>query len=562
MRWVHPILARLSMRSNTAPPPQLALSPTPFHVDPTKVGQTRSKDLKFLNAGGGTLIVSRIECQDGPCAPFTVPAGEIRLSADAATSVPIEFRPQSAGEVERTLKIWNNDPLDQPNGWTGFVISGTGLAAGDILVTPTTLSFGSVKIGETTTGAFTIKNVGAGTLVVEGIKFDFASSGFSVDTGGSFSLAPGDDPRVITVRFAPNVGGIETGRLAITSDDQNERISYVDLEGNGLAGRIELSATVLDFGDVGIGDERGRKMVCRNTGDAPLKLTRMTTRYAHYNVSPRAPVTVAVGDSLDLFVTLAPTDVGDGADTLTIESNDPRRRSVDVSLRGRIVWAGYSLSSEWLRFGGVEVGQSASLDLIIVSGGALWLDVDEAFIDDGTSGTGPFGIPSFVPFSIQPGDRGGIAVTFSPTSMDDFDARLELVTNAHRPPPAPELSGSSRPIMTTTPTSLGFGSVLLGTKKRRAVSISNTGSTLLRVTGAVVAPVSGAPFPFALDPFVPFTLQPRSSKQLWVAFQPSVEDEHSAALVIKSNDPKRPTVSVPLTGFGRSQSPESTDAGY
>jgi parallel beta-helix repeat protein len=106
----------------------------------------------------------------------------------------------------------------------------------DIAVSPTTLSFDTVTIGESVTANVTVINTGVATLNVTTTELSGPNASAFTLTDGSapFSLAPGESHNV-TVQFAPDAPGEKQATLTIESTDPNEATVAVALTGTAQA---------------------------------------------------------------------------------------------------------------------------------------------------------------------------------------------------------------------------------------------------------------------------------------------------------------------------------------
>ena len=127
------------------------------------------------------------------------------------------------------------------------------------------------------------------------------------------------------------------------------------------------------------------------------------------------------------------------------------------------------------------------------------------------------------------------------------------------------ITGTNGPVITPSPGSLSFGSVTAGTTSQlQILTFTNTGAVTLTVTGSgmtgpnpdmfIVNPGSTNPCPEQL----PADFLPGQSCNLSVSFAPTSAGPKSATLTISSNDPTRPTLSVPLSGTGIATGPVIT----
>ncbi|MCK4513280.1 choice-of-anchor D domain-containing protein, partial [bacterium] len=119
-----------------------------------------------------------------------------------------------------------NDP-DEPEVAVPAHLHVTG--APDIAVSDTLLSYGEVDVGYTATQILDVSNVGTDELTVSSITTDHPDYWTDVS---ACVLAPGQSQSVV-VTFAPSTDGWITGVLTILSDDPDQSVIEVALEGEG-----------------------------------------------------------------------------------------------------------------------------------------------------------------------------------------------------------------------------------------------------------------------------------------------------------------------------------------
>jgi len=108
-------------------------------------------------------------------------------------------------------------------------------------------------------------------------------------------------------------------------------------------------------------------------------------------------------------------------------------------------------------------------------------------------------------------------------------------------------------VVTVTPSALDFGSVQVGKSSTLVLQIKDPyGAALLSMT--VAAP--GAPF--AVYNPGSYKVAPGASYQLPVGFLPTVAGTANGQLTITTNDPNKPTITIPLTGVGLPPKPTPT----
>ena len=145
-------------------------------------------------------------------------------------------------------------------------------------------------------------------------------------------------------------------------------------------------------------------------------------------------------------------------------------------------------------------------------------------------------------------------MTFSPTDVRAYSASLVVASDdPDEPSVSVGLSGSgvapppSLPDV-DVPGSVSVGSVTVGLSGSASVVVSNVGSAALSVSSTVVSGADAGAF--AVSGGGSFTLAAGASRSVQVTFSPTDVRAYSASLVVASDDPDEPSVSVGLSGAG------------
>lgn len=159
---------------------------------------------------------------------------------------------------------------------------------------------------------------------------------------------------------------------------------------------------------------------------------------------------------------------------------------------------------------------------------------------------------------VAPGASTGLAVVFAPAAAGLRTANLVLTTNdPDRPSITVALEGRGiAPRASIVPGAIGFGAWMIGhPSTARTATLTNTGSDTLSYSLAM-AGADAADFQSSAS-CAP-VLAPGQSCPIQIVFTPSMDGARSAALVVASDDPLAPVVSVPLSGTG-TPTPGATD---
>ena len=185
-------------------PGQLVISPASRDFGAVTINQTNSLPFFAINAGGSSLTGTATVA-----GPFAIAAGaSFTVGAGQTQTVTVSFQPGGAGAFTNAV-VFTSAVGSSTN-----AVTGVGVTAGQISVSPASFDFGTVVTGNPTQTTFVVTNTG-GTTVSNGTS---AVSGgpFSVISGGTFALAGGASTNVV-VQFAPVAEGGFTNSLIVAT---------------------------------------------------------------------------------------------------------------------------------------------------------------------------------------------------------------------------------------------------------------------------------------------------------------------------------------------------------
>ena len=202
----------------------LTANPSSLAFGEVQVGNTANISETLTNTGGVSVTISQANVTNGS---FSISGLNLPVTLDPNQSVTLTaiFAPASTGSASGTLTIAS----DASNGSLNIALSGTGTAATQLSISPTSLDFGTVSVGSSsglsaslnaTGGAVTVSaaSTNSSEFVLSGIGFPL-----TIDAGQS---AP------FTVTFTPNASGSASAKLRFVSDASNSP-SDQSLSGTG-----------------------------------------------------------------------------------------------------------------------------------------------------------------------------------------------------------------------------------------------------------------------------------------------------------------------------------------
>jgi hypothetical protein len=188
----------------TNPPPQLAVSPNNLDFGSVVVGQTNSLSFQVVNTGGQPLNGTAVGA-----GPFSITGGSpFNLGAGQTGLVSVAFSPASAVSYSNVVTFTSN------GGNSLNTVTGSGLTAPQLGVSPAVLAFGVTAVGSNAQASLVVTNLG-GAALTNGAAV-VGGGPFTILSGTPFSLA-GFGTTNIVVRFAPGSEGNFSNYIAVTT---------------------------------------------------------------------------------------------------------------------------------------------------------------------------------------------------------------------------------------------------------------------------------------------------------------------------------------------------------
>jgi hypothetical protein len=446
------------------------------------------------------------------------------------------FAPKTAGAATGAITVSSN----ATNPTATVALTGSAVAASYTMsLLPSSLNFGNVSAGSSTTQNVQVSNTGNSSVTVTQV----AASGAGISVGGlgaPVTLAPSQS-LTVGVTFAPTTAGATAGSVTVTNNDGVNAVAAVT--GTQVQPGLSLTPTSASFGSVVTGSKSSQTVQIKNSGTANLTVSQATVTGAGFSANGMTlPLTLTPGQSGSLSVQYAPPAAGTSSGLLSIVSNAPNSpATVALSGTGTAAASTMSLSPASLNFGNVNAGSSSTQSLQLANTGNSSVTVTQV----AASGAGISVGGLAVPVTLAPSQSVALNVTFAPTTSGATSGSV-TVTNSGGTNAVAAVTGTQvQPGLSLTPTSASFGSVVTGNTNSQTVQIKNSGTANLTVSQATV---TGAGF--SLNGLaLPMTLTPGQGANFNVQYTPAAAGNASGAVSIISNAPNSPAaVALSATG--------------
>ncbi len=358
------------------------------------------------------------------------------LAAAASCTISVIFAPVAAGTRTGTLVITDNASGSPHN----VPLTGRGLAATTVSLSPSSLSFGSQAVGTTSAPQpVTLTNTGTGTLNV----VDIATTGDFAQTNNCGTSMTAGASCTINVSFTPAASGTRTGTLSVT-DNADASPQTVSLTGTGIAPAVSFAPTSLSFQPQLVGSTSAPQNVSlKNIGTGTLIITSISTT-GDFAQTSNCGSSLAAGASCSIAVTFSPTAAGTRTGSLLVADNASGSPQ-SVTLSGSGAFPVVGLSSTQMTFTSQQVNTfSSPQSILLTNTGSVPLTISNI------STAGDFSQTNNCGTVVAAGASCTLSVIFGPTVVGTSNGTLSITDNAGNSPQTVSLTGSATAPTVTT----------------------------------------------------------------------------------------------------------------
>jgi hypothetical protein len=451
----------------------LSASPASLSFGFIAPGTTASLPLTLTYVGGSTLsflnfVLTPDFTQTNNCGGSLAPG--------ASCTVTVNFTPSIVGFESGTLTI-PFSALGSP-----LVVSLSGQGASAMAITPWSLGFEEVPVGQTSgEQALTLDN-GGPPLTIS-----------SISISGDFGIAANSCPTppatlaalatcTLQVVFTPTAAGSRSGAVTVIASDSTAP-HVVALGGTGaIMPEVTLTPGSLSFGTVQAGSTSAPQTVTMtNVGNATLTIAGMVASgdYAQTNTCGGS---LAASANCTISITFTPASNGQTNANLTITDNAAGSPQV-VALSGSVTGPVLTLVPSSLSFTATLVGTGAGYEEVtMLSNGNGPVTITNV------TASGDFSVNNTCPSVL--GGSCPLEVGFNPTAGGTRTGTLTVTDNAYGSPQTIPLTGTGIDFNVATAS---------GSPSTQTVSPGQTASYSLALSGtaqfssSVSLTCSGAP---------------------------------------------------------------------
>lgn len=285
-------------------------------------GTSVSHSITLTNKGNSNIQITGVATTGTGFNVSGLAAGTTMTPNQVAT-LTVSFDPKAVGTATGNILV-SSDATNSP---VSVALSGTGTkiqSEGDtpvITLSASSLSFGSVAVGNSGSQSVTVSNSGSAGLTIS--QATVSGQGFSL-SGISLPLTLGiGQQATVTVKFSPTAVAADSGSISIASNAPTTPVT-VSLSGAGVAATHLLNANTssISFGNVTEGTTLSQSISLTNNGNSNVQITGVTTTGTGFTTSGvSAGTTLTPSQAVTLRVTFDPLAVGAVTGRIVVASN-------------------------------------------------------------------------------------------------------------------------------------------------------------------------------------------------------------------------------------------------
>lgn len=518
---------------------ELLFNPTSLSfagVAPNSVSQPQSATLTNESTATVTLASITISghfAQTNNCGASLAPQASCTFTV---TSNPVIDGPiQGSVNVKDAAGVTTQLYL---SGIGGIPIDSGSGGNDQVAVSPTTVTFGSVAVGQTSGAqAVTLSNGTTADVTISSI-----TAGPDIyETANNCPIAPstlvGGAACTVSIAFRPQSTGAKSETLAF-NDDASSSPQTATISGTATQGNLLFTPTSLTFPSTAAGSTSPAQTATLTnelTTAITLNSVQATGPFVQTNDCPTSPSTLGAGASCTVSVSAAPQSTGDLKGTVDATDSTGAVTQLYLSGTGTDSSGGttmlISASPTTLSWGSVAVGSTSGSKTVTLTNNQS----APATISSVTTGA-DFAISAnscpISPSQLAAGSSCTVSVVFRPTSAGSKSEPLTFNDNASNSPQTVVLSGTGTTgTLAFSPGSLTFPATAeYSTSATQTSTLTNTSSSTITLSSITV---SGAFTETNNCPMGSFA--PNASCTVTVASKPTTVGSYTGSVNVKDS---------------------------
>jgi hypothetical protein len=396
------------------------------------VGQSETQVVVLTNSKQTTVTVSAMNVTD-PAFSASQLHLPLTLSAGQSVALNVTFSPTVNGWTGG----WVQFSSDASNSTLYLEVEGTGVGSEDLAASPSTVSFGQVAVGASSTMSVVLTNLRSYNVDISGLQA--IGGGFSVSGSALPITLDVGQSITVNVTFTPQSAASTGGSLWVSYESLN-----IPLTGTGTttitntAGQLSITPSPVNFGNVNVGTIASQAITVSATGGSVTVSSDASGGSQFALMGAAFPFTIPAGQSLTLNAAFSPTASGTASGSLTFNSNASNGPvTLPLSGMGITTTGQLSITPSVVNFGDVTVGSTGTQAITMSATGA------SVTVSSDASSNSQFVLRgASLPFTIPAGQSSSFNASFTPIASGTVSGSLSFTSNAATSQTTESLTGT------------------------------------------------------------------------------------------------------------------------
>lgn len=521
----------------------------------TRVGDTKSVTVEVRNDGTSDLDIPSLPTVAPPFAILSaLPQPPVVLRPGSSMMVQISYSPSAVGDDSAVLVFASAVTGRSCADSAYLVLSGKAIQS-SIQLSATSIDLGVIQRCTRKRDSVVVRNSGTTTFSVLYPGFingpDAASFTMIYQPTQDVSLAPGASVSyVVEYNASGSLDGVKSAILSIRTDDP----SYLSIDVPISVQQVPLAITgpaLVDIGVTQLNTPRLTQVSYTNSTGGDVRIVAVRSSSPDVVVTPQS-VTIATAASQQFDITYTPTASGLTSAVLWFVYDAPCKDSFMVAVQGQGV-NGIVNAPTALTFGNVScvVKQDS---IVYTNASALPISlIDVSVIGADASLVTITNQSTFIATALAPGEARALQISFDAQQTVDGPKRATIVVRAtiNNAPTSirTDVFAERQTQLPGAPNAIAFGAIDIASTSQQRLTLFNTTSAPIRITGVTLKGTSSGAFAVAAT--APIVIAPGTGYDVIVSFSPAAEQQYRDSIVFTIDQPCADERIVPLSGSGR-----------
>lgn len=305
---------------------RITLDPAAVDFGTVEIGTQAQAAVRVTNDGEVPLTLDELSVEGAHASDFAAAGTTGEVPPGATRPVAVTFAPSAEGARSAVLTLsFTRETIEVPLSGEGAEPEPEPVFSAE--VTPETLDFGEVSLGESVSLEVTVENTGTAPVGITEARIEGASA-FSFGTVPATVAV--EATATIPVTFTADAPGTQTAEAVLETDAGTFRVGLQAQV--PAAAELAVSPSTVDFGDVFVGASREQAVQVSNPGGTTLALDAVTVSGGEAFSVDGGPEAIAAGGSETVIVRFAPT--GPGVQTATLQVDAANADDATIGLTG------------------------------------------------------------------------------------------------------------------------------------------------------------------------------------------------------------------------------------